>query len=85
MPNELFSFEKTFPIDNMGYLNKAFHEAFHHYIKVVGTQVSSSSSDTYAYQMVHSAQIMQVPSIATHIPCMYFICSVIVYATKPSS
>lgn len=43
------------------YLNTKLHQAFHHYIKVVSTNVDLGGRDSVlAYQMVQSSQVMQV-------------------------
>lgn len=43
------------------YLNTKLHQAFHHYVKVVSTNVDLGGRDSIlAYQMVQSSQIMSV-------------------------
>lgn len=70
IPEDLFSLEKVMPINGNVFVNSDLHQAFHHYMKIVGTDManapisysaplSASISRSYIYQMVHSAQIMQ--------------------------
>jgi len=61
IPNSYFSMKKTHPIDDAVYTNEKFHQAVHHYIKVVGTLLATNnpSDPVLAYQMIHASQIMQ--------------------------
>lgn len=62
VPDGYFSMEKTHLLDNQVYGNEKYHQAFHHYIKVVSTMLATSTeaNPVLAYQMIHSAQTMQV-------------------------
>jgi protein disulfide-isomerase-like protein len=49
------------PMDNMQFMTKEFHQAFHHYIKVVSTHLNMGSSDTNSmttYQFLEQSQIV---------------------------
>jgi protein disulfide-isomerase-like protein len=49
------------PMDNMMYLTSEFHQAYHHYIKVVSTHLNMGSSDTNSmltYQFLEQSQIV---------------------------
>jgi len=57
----LFEFASTMPMDGNVYLNPNLHQAYHHYIKVVSTQIDledKPDKSILAYQMVQSSQIM---------------------------
>jgi hypothetical protein len=53
------------PMDDKEYITKSFHQAFHHYIKVVSTHLNMGSSDSandvnsiVVYQMLEQSQIV---------------------------
>lgn len=49
------------PLDGLPYLTKDFHQAYHHYIKVVSTHMkmgSSKSNQLTAYQFLEQSQIV---------------------------
>lgn len=53
--------ESTQPMNGNLYKNEKLHQVFHHYIKVVTTNVDVGFSEpTLAYQMVQSSQVMMV-------------------------
>lgn len=62
IPDDYFSIGSTHPMNGVSYVNEKLHQAFHHYIKVVSTNVefASNKNSFQVYQMVQSAQIMQV-------------------------
>ncbi len=61
IPPKYFSFNSTQPMNDRMYLNTKLHQAFHHYVKVVSTNVDLGGRDSIlAYQMVQSSQIMSV-------------------------
>ena len=56
------SLQQFTPLDNTMYPTKNFHEAFHHYIKVVSTHLNlGSGSNRYPtlYQFLQQSQIVQ--------------------------
>merc|ERR1719329_1458558 len=57
IPEGYFSMDKTRLLDNEAYGNDKYHQAFHHYIKVVSTMLSTSTdaNPVMAYQMIHSS------------------------------
>ncbi len=61
IPDDYFSIESTHPMNGRTYLNTKLHQAFHHYIKVVSTNIdfASRKNSFEVFQMVQSAQIMQ--------------------------
>ena len=63
IPNQFFNSINTHPIDDYEFTTNKFHQSFHHYIKVVSTQLELGSrymgeNAILAYQMVQSSQIM---------------------------
>ena len=49
------------PMDGTPYLTKAFHQAYHHYIKVVSTHLNMGTSDSNSmvtYQFLEQSQIV---------------------------
>jgi len=54
------SLQQFTPLDNKMFLTKKFHQAYHHYIKVVSTHldVSSSSSMPTLYQFLEQSQVV---------------------------
>ena len=49
------------PMDGKTYLTKSFHQAYHHYIKVVSTHLNmgkSESSQMMAYQFLEQSQVV---------------------------
>ena len=63
IPDSFFSSVSTHPIDDYEFTTNKFHQSFHHYIKVVSTQLELGSrymgeNAILAYQMVQSSQIM---------------------------
>ena len=49
------------PMDSSDYVTKEYHQAFHHYIKVVSTHLNMGSSDTnsmLAYQFLEQSQVV---------------------------
>lgn len=64
VPEEYFSVESTQPMDTNMYVNTKLHQAFHHYLKVVSTNLQlgrqyRGRDSILAYQIVQSSQIMQ--------------------------
>jgi hypothetical protein len=52
--------EKIAPMDGNAYINLDLHEAYHHYLKVVTTNVEGLSMgrrELKAYQIIHSSQL----------------------------
>jgi len=47
------------PLDDKVFVNDAKHQAFHHYIKVVGTKYSIEAQNIKGYQMLARSQVMQ--------------------------
>lgn len=61
IPPKYFNFNSTQPMNDRMYLNTKLHQVFHHYVKVVSTNVDLGGRDSIlAYQMVQSSQIMSV-------------------------
>ena len=63
VPEELFSYRATHPMDLNAYVNTNLHQAFHHHIKVVSTVINdrASADDSgaiTAFQMVQASQVM---------------------------
>mmetsp|Transcript_11942 Transcript_11942/g.16422 ORF Transcript_11942/g.16422 Transcript_11942/m.16422 type:complete len:464 (-) Transcript_11942:1762-3153(-) len=63
IPKSFFSLDSTQSFNMKGYINDKLHQAFHHYIKVVSTQIEVNShyvgaDAILAYQMVESSQLM---------------------------
>ena len=63
IPSNIFSIDSTHPLDEHYYMMDNLHQATHHYIKVVSTQVEASrkysgSNAIQMYQMVESSQTM---------------------------
>eukprot|EP01040_Poterioochromonas_malhamensis_P004184 gene4183-4478_t len=59
IPPKYFNFNSTQPMNDRMYLNTKLHQVFHHYVKVVSTNVDLGGRDSIlAYQMVQSSQIM---------------------------
>jgi len=61
---EFFDLSSTAVMDGKVYTNKKLHQAFHHYVKVVTTQLElglryKGKDAVQVYQMVQSSQIMQ--------------------------
>jgi len=58
IPEELQQFT---PLDNKMYTTKEFHQAYHHYIKVVSTHLNFGSSKNFPplYQFLEQSQIVQ--------------------------
>ena len=64
IPSEFFDVSSTEVMDGNMYINNKLHQAFHHYIKVVPTEIQAGSKFMgkdviQAYQMVQTSQIMQ--------------------------
>eukprot|EP00607_Mallomonas_marina_P001957 CAMPEP_0182428972 /NCGR_PEP_ID=MMETSP1167-20130531/25169_1 /TAXON_ID=2988 /ORGANISM="Mallomonas Sp, Strain CCMP3275" /LENGTH=386 /DNA_ID=CAMNT_0024612237 /DNA_START=330 /DNA_END=1490 /DNA_ORIENTATION=+ len=60
VPAEYFSPESTMPMDNSVYMNTKLHQAYHHYLKVVSTNLNIGGKEpVMAYQIVQSSQVMQ--------------------------
>jgi len=56
VPEELQQFQ---PLDNGMYTTNAFHQAFHHYIKVVSTHIKLGASDVpVVYQFLAQSQVV---------------------------
>ncbi len=63
VPKDYFNMDSTQPMNGNLYRNEKLHQVFHHYIKVVTTNVDVGFQDpVLAYQMVQSSQIMMVSS-----------------------
>ena len=61
IPDKYFTFNSTQPMNDLMYVNDKLHQAFHHYIKVVSTNIELGGRDSVlAYQMVQSSQVMTV-------------------------
>lgn len=63
IPENFFSKKSINPMNDKFYVNDELHRAFHHYLKVVTTQVEASSryvgdNAILAYQMIASSQVM---------------------------
>ena len=64
LPKEYFSIESTNPMNDNEYTTFKLHQAYHHYIKVVATNLElgrryKGKNAILAYQMVQSSQVMQ--------------------------
>ena len=77
VPEEFFSVSSTEPMNGREYANFKLHQAFHHYLKVVSTNIELAGSgkaarkkSILAYQMVQSSQIMQYTE--TEVPSALF-------------
>ena len=62
--SEFFDVSSTEVMDGNMYINNKLHQAFHHYIKVVPTEIEAGKKFMgkdviQAYQMVQTSQIMQ--------------------------
>lgn len=63
VPKDYFNMESTQPMNDNLYRNDKLHQVYHHYIKVVTTNVDVGFQEpVLAYQMVQSSQIMMVSS-----------------------
>jgi hypothetical protein len=75
VPDDYFSYSSTHPMDNRFYMNEKLHQTFHHHLKVVPTTLElggkhsvRNPANILTYQMVQSAQMMQV-SLSPPFPC----------------
>ena len=64
VPNTLFSYTSTHPMDHHAYVNTKLHQVYHHHIKVVTTVINDRNprydeGAIVAYQMVQASQIME--------------------------
>lgn len=64
IPEKYFTPRSLEPMNGNVYTNEKLHSAFHHYIKVVSTEVDlggrySGDNSIMTYQMVQSSQVMQ--------------------------
>lgn len=65
IPTKLFSYNSSRPMDENIYRNTKLHQAFHHYLKVVPTNLELGKDTVLVYQMVSQSQIMTVSNIFT--------------------
>lgn len=62
VPEEYFSSKSTVPMDGSVYVSSELHQAYHHYLKVVSTNLvlgTNSKDSVLAYQIVQSSQVMK--------------------------
>lgn len=65
IPKDYFDLDSTEPMNGNLYANSRLHQSFHHYIKVVPTNVDpGSKNNILAYQLVQTSQIMLVSSVS---------------------
>jgi hypothetical protein len=63
VPRDYFNLDSTQLMNGNIYRNDKLHQSFHHYIKVVATNVDAGFKEPIlAYQMVQSSQMMKVRS-----------------------
>ena len=61
VPKDYFNLDSTQLMNGNAYKNEKLHQSFHHYIKVVTTNVDVGFKEpVLSYQMVQSSQIMKV-------------------------
>jgi len=75
LPKEYFNKDSLAPMNDVLYQSSKLHQAFHHYIKVVSTQIEAGSRYSgkdaiQVYQMVQSSQVMNVSVLFM---CVYLI------------
>lgn len=68
LPSTYFNSNSMAPMNDVMYLSTKLHQAFHHYIKVVSTQIEAGSRYSgkdaiQVYQMVQSSQVMNVSEL----------------------
>lgn len=65
LPKAYFNKDSLAPMNDILYMSSKLHQAFHHYIKVVSTQIEAGSRYSgkdaiQVYQIVQSSQVMNV-------------------------